>query len=143
MKASNCGLKLVPGRWYGWQMIPGYVGERNVPYFSPIFVRRVLPMKTGKGFLRLGFINVFYAEGVQDFSCDLRILKHAENYIIAELTNGEGGPDRSAVISHIEFGWIEHFCPHLWYQHPPASVGGAAETSVSIYLNKIFGVEGD
>jgi hypothetical protein len=133
-------LKLLPQCWYGWQMIPGYVGERNVPYCSPIFVERVVPKKTGKGILALDFINVFYAEGVQDFSLDLKIIKHSADYLIADLLYGSDGPDRAAVISHIEFAWIEHFCPGLWYNRPPSSVGGAAVTSVSIYLSEVFGL---
>jgi hypothetical protein len=56
-------LKLVPQSWYAWQMVPGYVGQRNVPYCSPIFVEQVVPKKTGKGILTLDFVNVFYAEG--------------------------------------------------------------------------------
>ena len=52
-----------PG-WYGWQMNPGYFGERCVPYFSPIHVTRVTPLKTGKGILEIDFWNVCYAEGV-------------------------------------------------------------------------------
>jgi hypothetical protein len=59
-------------------MIPGYFGQRNVPYSSPIFVERIVPKKTGKGILTLDFANVFYAEGVQNFSLDLKILKHSE-----------------------------------------------------------------
>ncbi len=81
-------LKLVPRAWYAWQMIPGYVGQRNVPYCSPIFVGKVVPKKTGKGILTLDFANVFYAEGVQDFSRDIKILKHSKDYLIADEANG-------------------------------------------------------
>lgn len=133
-------LKLVPQSWYAWQMIPGYVGERNVPYCSPIWVERVVPRKTGKGVLTLDFMNVFYVEGVQDFSLDLKILKHSANYLIAELLYGSEGPDRVAVISNIEFVWIERFCPELWRNRPPSSVAGLATTSVSIYLSEVFGL---
>jgi hypothetical protein len=131
-------LKIIPNSWYAWQMIPGYVGQRNVPYSSPIFVERVAPKKTGKGILTLDFVNVFYAEGVQDFSMDLRVLKHSSDYLIADLWYGPEGPDRAAIISHIEFAWIERFCPELWYHRPPSSIGGAADGNVSIYLTEIF-----
>ena len=36
---------------------------------------------------------------------------HRENWLVAEMLDGQ---DRAAVISHIEFGWIEKFCPDLW-----------------------------
>ncbi len=91
-------FKLIPQCWYAWQMVPGYVGQRNVPYCSPIFVERVIPKKTGKGILTLDFVNVLYAEGVQDFSVDLKILKHSTDYLIADLQYGTEEPDRAAVI---------------------------------------------
>jgi hypothetical protein len=133
-------LKLTPESWYAWQMIPGYIGERNVPFCSPIYVRTVTPQKTGKKILNLEFINALYAEGVQNFSLDLKIIKHAADFLIAELLHRDNGPDRAVVISHIEFKWIEHFCPDLWYHRPPSSIGGAATTSVSVYLNEVFGL---
>ena len=140
MESLTGKLKLTPESWYAWQMLPGYVGERNVPYCSPIFVQRVVPRKTGKGILGLDFVNVLYAEGVQGFSLDIRILKHSANYLIADLLYGDSGLDRAAIISHIEFGWIERFCPSLWYHRPPSSVAGAAATSVSLYLTELFGL---
>jgi hypothetical protein len=133
-------LKLVAQFWYAWQMIPGYVGQRNGPYCSPIFVERVVPKKTGKGILTLDFVNVFYAEGVQGFSLDLKILKHSTEYLIADLLGGPEETDRAAIISNIEFAWIERFCPELWYHRPPASVVDTADGSVSLYLSEVFGL---
>ena len=75
-------LQLMPRYWYGWQMLPGYFG---VPYFSPIWVQEVTPRKTGKGILAVKFINMLYAEGVQDFHVNLRILKHEASYLTAEI----------------------------------------------------------
>ncbi len=82
-------------------MIPGYIGQRNVPYCSPIFVERVVPEKTGRGILALDFVNVFYAEGVQGFSVELKVLKHSENNLVADLLYGSEGPDRIAIIRFI------------------------------------------
>jgi hypothetical protein len=125
-------LKLIPSNWYAWQMIPGYIRGRNIPYCSPVFVEKVIPRKTGKSTLGLRFTNVLYAEGVQEFELDIKILKHAGNYIVAELISGKDSPDRCVVISHIEFGWIERFCPTLWFYRPPSSVSVPAQGSVSI-----------
>jgi len=125
-------------RWYGWQMLPGYFGERCVPYCCPIYVTRVTPQKTGKGILKIAFWNTGYAEGVQDFKLDLRLLHRASDYLVAQiLYNDQSGEDRCAIVSHIEFPWIEKFCPHLWSQHPPRSLG-----SVSLYLDEVFGIPG-
>ena len=112
-------------------MLPGYFGERMTPYCSPIRIREVHPLKSGKGLLRVEFFNALYAEGVQDFALDLKVLKRASNYLLADLPYD---PERSAVIGHIEFSWLESFCPKLLAAHPPASY-----SSVSVYLDGIFG----
>ena len=97
----NTKLQLTRRHWYSWQMLPGYFGEPRVPYFSPIWVKEVTPRKTGKGILALGFINTLYAEGVQDFSLDLRILKHEAGYLVSEILYGNEGPsDRTAIVGH-------------------------------------------
>lgn len=120
-------------------MIPGYSGERNVPYFSPIRVTRVTPRKTGRGILNVSFRNVLYAEGVQNFQIDLRILKHEPDYLFADLIYGESGPaGRSAVISHIEFEWVRRLCPEVWSARPPETLNSAAQSSISVYLDELF-----
>lgn len=133
-------LRLEPGCWYGWQMIPGYTGERNVPYFSPILVQRVTPRKTGRGILSLEFWNVQYAEGVQDFHSGLRVLKRASSYLVAEIVYGADEPsDRTAVISQIDFDWIRKFCPTVWINKPPESLRPPVSESVSLFLDATFG----
>ena len=130
-------FNLTNNRWFGWQMLPGYFGERCVPYCCPIYVTRVTPRKTGKGLLDLAFWNTGYAEGAQDFEVTLRMLHRASDYLVARLDYGDDDTsERCAVISHIEFGWIEKFCPHLWHNHPPHNLG-----SVTEYLNEVFGIK--
>ncbi len=131
-------FKITENRWLAWQMIPGYFGERSVPYCSPIYVTRFRPLKTGKSIVRMAFHNALYAEGVQGFQLDMRILKRSQDYLISELLYGDHpGFDRCAVISHIELAWVERFCPELWAQHPPSSTKYGAG-SVSLYLNEVF-----
>lgn len=131
---------LAPNTWAAWQMIPGYFGERCLPYCSPIWVQSVQPLKEGSSRLRLGFQNMFYAQGVQDFLLDLRVVKRAESYILAELDYGpEVANDRVAVVSHIEFEWLKTFCPQLWWHRPPASCSASAQSSVAVYLAEVFG----
>jgi hypothetical protein len=43
-------LTLKTAKWYGWQMLPGYL-DGYEPYFSPILVETVTPEKSGKGWL--------------------------------------------------------------------------------------------
>ena len=135
MADPNGTFELTRDHWFAWQMVPGYYGNRVVPYYSPILVRDIEPLKTGKRMLRVDFFNAFYAEGVQGFSKKLKILKRTADWMFVDLVEDE---DRGAVISHISFGWIEKFCSTLWQQNPPPAYGSAAEDSVNTYLHQVF-----
>ncbi len=123
-------ITLAPETWRSWQMLPGYFGERMTPYCSPIFIKSVERLKTGKSLLRLKFFNALYAEGVQDFEVDLKVLKRASNYLLADLPYDS---ERSAIVGHIEFSWLATFCPALIAANPPRTI-----TSVSGYLDSVF-----
>ena len=138
---STQKFSLTENRWHAWQMLPGYSGERCVPYCCPIYISRVTPLKSGHGKIDVCFWNTGYAEGVQDFQKTLKILFRGRNYLIGQLIEGISDNDRCAVISHIEFGWIEKFSPEIWHRFPPHSFGGSAESSVSIYLDSVFGLK--
>ena len=128
-------LTLEAGQWYGWQMLPGY-GEGYSPYFSPILVNKVQPLKTGQGLLHLDFINVMYAQGVQDFTLKLKILDRQQYYLIAQL-----GPEtvhRNAVISRIDFEWLKESVPQLLQYQPPDRFDGSANSECQEYLNQVF-----
>lgn len=114
-------LTLEEGRWYGWQMLPGYTGPDDYdPYYSPIRVDKVTPRKTGRGILTLDFYNAGYAQGVQGFRLDMRVLQHAETYLVARLIyEPEDWERRAAVISILTSGWIDQNC--TWFdprRHP-------------------------
>lgn len=137
-------LELLPQNWYGWQMLPGYLGT---PYFSPIWIEGVTPRKTGKGILGVTFINVFYAAGVQDCDINLRIMKHEEDYLVSEILYGSNEPnDRTAIVSRIDFDWIRLFCPTFWqdtsYLRSMANDGlaGLPHQTASEYLSRAFGL---
>lgn len=104
------GLQLERGKWYAWQMLPGYSG--GLPYFSPIRVDRVTPKKAGNRSLSLSFVNAMYASGVQHVEMGWHILKHAETYLIAEIDD-ESEDVRSVVISPITLEWVQRFIPSL------------------------------
>lgn len=133
-------LQLMPRHWYSWQMLPGYSSGAPVPYFSPIWVQEVTPRRTGTGILALGFIRALYAEGVQPVTFDLRILKHEASYLVSEIRYGKESPtDRTAIIGHIGFEWIQRSCPGIWAERPPALFRGIEQGSVTHYLNALFG----
>ena len=97
----NDKFKIFAPGWFGWQMNPGYGGQRCVPYFSPIHVTRVAPLKTGKGILEIDFWNVCYAEGVQNFEgVRLKILLRAENYLIGLLLDSSSKSAKCRNQSH-------------------------------------------
>jgi hypothetical protein len=132
-------LQMAPKNWYGWQMLPGY--GSGFPYFSPIWVQEVIPRKSGRGILGLKFINALYAEGVQDFTLDLRIIRHQASYLVAELLyEGESSRDRTAIISKIELSWIRYLCPELWASRPASDSSG--QEDATHYLNTIFQTTG-
>lgn len=131
------GFHLHAPRWFGWQMLPGYTGSRCVPYFSLIHLRRVTPLKTGKGLIEIAFWNPLYAEGVQDFQVRLKVLQRAENFLVGSVADDPDG-DQVAILSHIEFGWLERFCPELLRVFPPVELGSLFSGSVSVYLDGVF-----
>ncbi|SOB75579.1 hypothetical protein SAMN04488490_1190 [Marinobacter sp. LV10R510-11A] len=131
-------FSIVKNCWVAWQMIPGYACERSVPYCSPIFVTGVTPLKTGKGHIKLEFLNALYAQGVQDFYLNIKVLKRAKDYLVGEIIYSPGEDSgRVAVISHIEFQWLERFCPELWFHRPPSTTSHGTN-SISVYLNEVF-----
>lgn len=132
---SDGRLHLVEGRWYGWQMLPGYTAGYD-PYFSPIRVLRAEALKTGRGILRLAFWNALYAEGVQDFQVDLHVHTRHTAYLMADLRDPGGNVvDRSAVISTMSISWLQQFCPPL--VHDP-QVHTAADDEAQRYLDGLF-----
>ena len=69
-------LTLVVERWYAWEMLPGYTSDSDFdPYVSPIYLKRVVPLRTGQRLLQLAFFNAAYAEGVQNFEVVIRVLE--------------------------------------------------------------------
>jgi hypothetical protein len=113
MVSQSETLLVISQRWYAWMMLPGYTGSGNLPYCSPIFLKRVTPLHTGQRLLELTFINAGYAEGVQDFTVTLRILKHTPVYLVAALRYGEEDSERTAIISAVTGEWLARFCPEF------------------------------
>ena len=136
----NERLQLLPDRWYGWLMLPGYSERGGAPYCSPIHVISVVPRKTGTGVLGINFRNALYAQGVQDFDVDLRILTHQRDYLVGALLYGEDGPnDRTAVISRISLDWIATMCPSISTRPPPATENHTPYEAVAAHLDALFG----
>ncbi len=79
------------------------------PYFSPIYVQYINPMKTGKNKLELTFINGLYAAGVKGFNLELKVLRRYETYMVTDL----GYDRRTGIISELNLDWLIRFTPNL------------------------------
>lgn len=129
-------LNLEGGRWYGWQLLPGYSPGYS-PYYSPILVVSALPEKSGHGWLGLEFFNAFYAEGVQGFSLRLQVVERSKDYLIARIGNSPG-TERHVIVSRISFEWIASQFPE-WYQAAPRdSMPAFASSEIDYYLSQRF-----
>ena len=116
--------------WYGWQMLSGYE-EGFLPYFSPIFVQEITPLKTGQHRLEIEFINAMYAQGAQLFCEIVRVLDHQQEYMLVALT--EHKKPRRAVISSIDFKWIQRFQPQILREHTMGQSYNCQD-----YLNQVY-----
>jgi hypothetical protein len=114
MKNGHPKFTIETSHWYAWQMFPGYVGS---PYCSPIWVRSVRPRKSGLTILSLEFWNVAYAQGVQNFALDLRVLKRTPLFLAAEIVEQ---PDRLAIVSTVTVDWLRKNFSE-WVSRQPAS----------------------
>jgi hypothetical protein len=130
-------FKLVPNCWYGWQMSPGYIGDGSVPYCSPILVREVCPVGVEPDRFMLWFWNALYAEGLQDFEKQLRVLEWSPNHPTAAI-DSDPGLNRRAIISGIDFERIERHCPHILEARPVSRCSPSAQNPVSKYLSEVF-----
>jgi hypothetical protein len=97
-------------------------------------VREVTPLKSGKGILKVEFYNAGYAEGVQDFTVQIRVLKRTPDYLFGELTGEPKG--RSCVVSLVTAEWLGKFCPDFWRQHADDFAAGNDTGTV---LSRILG----
>jgi hypothetical protein len=114
-------------------MLPGYVGGTGfVPYYSPIYVQRITPMRTGRDTLKLEFINAMYAAGVQEFELQLLVLKRTGTYLIAEI---EDSDDRTAIIGRMGFEWLKNVLPGWMQVHPPDRAKEPYKSDVQLYLD--------
>lgn len=105
------GIILLPGRWYGWTMLPGYTDE---PYQSPVKITRVEPVKAGSQLLRLDLFNAGYASGVQMQQHVIRVLKRTSSALAGEIQSLEGTPtDRLVILEELSPRWLRIAMPGI------------------------------
>lgn len=94
-------VKLDIGKWYSWQMLPGYGWGA---YFSPIKISEIQE-KEENNLIELGFYNACYAQGVQGFYLTMKVLWHVEEFLIAEIYPLSS--KRVAIIGNIDYAWLQ------------------------------------
>ena len=130
-------LNLVAERWHAWQMIPGYTANSDFdPYVSPIYLRRVVALKTGKGLLQLTFFNAAYAAGVQDFQLTIRVLKRTPSYVLGSLDSGALDSPRCAIIGSMSFAWLKSYMPRWFESNSPYDMPEPYCSDSQQYLNR-------
>ncbi len=107
--------------------------------FHQYLLRIFKVLKTGNGLFRIDFLNVAYAEGMQDFSMEMRVLKRAKDYLVGEIVEVQSvNPARCTIISNIEWRWLQRFCPELLVRHPLLSSSDPSSESLNRCLNEVF-----
>ena len=131
-------------RWYSWHMLPGYGGD-FLPYVSPILIRNIKLLKSGKGELELEFFNAFYSQGVQNFKKRLRVLTRRSHHLLAvEIGNDKDAKltGRDVVIGQLSFDWLKRFL-NEWYAERPSSldISGHFMDAENYLSVRFFGTE--
>lgn len=102
------GFKIIPGHWYGWQMLPGYAG----PYYSPIRIKQCEVAELESA-LNVAFHNLCYASGVRNFETKLTNVFWTDDFVSGTIDNGDLIPNRLGIITAITPRWISHFCKDI------------------------------
>lgn len=109
------GVVLGPG-WWCWLEAPVVSPGWGA---SPVFVRGVEPLKTGKGMLRLSFIQAVHPIVAGEREVVVRVLFRGDRHLAGTLKD-DGGEIRTAILSAPDHGWLETYCPLLLRRRPPS-----------------------
>jgi len=86
---------------------------------SPVFVQCVEPLKTGKGMLRLSFIQAVHPVAAREREVVLRVLFRGDRHLVGTLKDDDGAI-RTAILAAPDYGWLETYCPLLMRRRPPS-----------------------
>lgn len=109
------GVVLDPG-WWCWLEAPVVFPGWGA---SPVFATRVEPLKTGKGMLRLSFIQPIHRVTACERDVVLRVLFRGDRHLVGTLKDDEGAI-RTAILAAPDYGWLETYCPVLLRRRPPS-----------------------
>jgi hypothetical protein len=132
-------LSLSPRHWYAWQVLGG--PRHGAPFdATPAFVAAIVPLKTGRGILRVDLVRAVHPiQAVHDI-IDLTIERHAPDAIIGSWSSPEGR--QLVALTEIDFDWLKQHCAGFWTRFDPQLLLGEIP-SVQDYLNMVLGAEPD
>jgi hypothetical protein len=108
-------LTIAAGAWWGWHEIPSPNPGWGA---SPILLTEVKPLGTGRGDLRLDFIQAMHPVAASRRRVVLRVTHRAATHIAGTVRDADG-TIRTAVVAVADFAWLASFCPELWKRRPP------------------------
>ena len=95
-------FQLFPGRWYAYEMQPGY---GNGPFHSPVYVKSVSPTLKRGALSLVELINPGYAAGVQD-----QVIELSTKQIAPDSCWGVWKPGRKVWFRNITADWLIANC---------------------------------
>lgn len=125
-------LTLTRGTWYGWQMLPGYFQD---PYYSPIKIFEVTPLKTGRRDLKIDFYNAFYIDGISIFVKTLRVIRRYKRFMVCDLLEDGKNDPRMAIITDITATFMHTHASGLLENYHEHKV---EELDIQTFMGKLF-----
>jgi hypothetical protein len=142
---SESVFMLQPRCWSGLTEVPTCGSQFGRHFVStPVYLTAVQPLKTGKGLLRLEFLQPLVPGGGEARMIVGKVVQKAKEHITVLFDDKELG-SRTAIFSPPTFDWLETFCPELMARRPrkgPAFyVDGVAigDPSAQDHLERVLG----
>lgn len=105
------GIFITPG-WWGMLETPSVEGFGA----SPVFVEKVVPLKTGKGLLKLEFVQAIHPIASSRREVTLQVLFRTEDRLVGELKYLEG-MSRTIVLTAVDVDWLRQHCAVFIRRH--------------------------
>ena len=117
---------LEPENWYALQWLRSTGSAISSP-FTPVFMEKVIPRKTGQGMLGL---QLYMPEGERRW--EIRVPTRTDWFMVVEI-----GGQKCALLQPITFEWLRRFCPKFeaQYSFPPEP---RFPGDVQFYLDQAF-----
>lgn len=120
---------LEPEKWYAFREIfpTTLLGDEVADRFRPIYINKIIPLKTGKNLLDIELISFSGVERLK-----LKMLERSNHHLVASKEKNV-----TVIIQHINFDWLEAHCSDRMFQNPIPS-RPRYDIDVDFYLDKVF-----